>query len=511
MRKSVRSLAIVIGALIGAVAIGWSVTLSSAVQLLATVLTMGGTQHPLVNAQGGWADDPAFVYDYADDAIRVYVAPSGIGGSNDPGDYQAVAVHTPEEFGPIFGTTTFDDSVDAGVTNLDHCVQGHARCVARTVNGDPDSPLVVPAPPFVIYGYSQSAVIATIEKRRLIEQYSQEGAGPPPEITFVLLANPNRPNGGVMQRFEGLYIPLLDVTFNGSTPTDSDVDGDGVQDFTTIDVARQYDGWADFPAYPLNMASTANALLGIYYLHGDYWSEGVGTPLKQGTVGDTTYYMIPTERLPLLMPLQQLGVPSPILTALDAPLRVIVEWGYDRDPAHVGTPTRAGLIPLINPITGVVNLVVAIPTGLDDGLAEAADDPDFRPLGTEAVTSPYGVGGEELGEPLPAPEPEAAPADPAATLASNAPAPAEKKAVVEPDTGTEPTPVKPVVDRPRTNVLRNLIPQREDTASEAPAERRPLKRLFTGLTGQREETREPSTTSGGPDSEPAADATPDAA
>ncbi len=166
-RKSARSLTLVIGAVFGVLAIGWSVTLSSAVQLLAaTVLVMGGTQHPLVDADGNWAEDTDFVSGYADDAIRVYVAPSGIGGSSDPAGYTAVAVHTPEEFAPLYGTLTFDESVDAGVDNLDGCIQG--SCVARTV--DPDAPLVQPAPPFVVYGYSQSAVIATIEKRNLIER-----------------------------------------------------------------------------------------------------------------------------------------------------------------------------------------------------------------------------------------------------------------------------------------------------------------------------------------------------
>ncbi|WP_193047890.1 PE-PPE domain-containing protein [Mycolicibacterium baixiangningiae] len=494
VRTSARSLAVVVGAIFGILAIGWSVTLTSAVQLLAvTVLAMGGTQHPLVDGQGGWADDPAFVSAYVDDAIRVYVAPSGaVRGDPADAEYAGVAVHTPEEFGPVFGTKTFDDSVAAGTDNLDKCVHGSAQCVSHTMTGDPQ-----PGAPIVVYGYSQSAVIATIEKRKLIEQYNETGEAP--DVTFVLLANPNRPNGGVLQRFDGFHIPMLDVTFSGSTPTDSE--------FTTVDIARQYDGWADFPAYPVNMAATANALLGIYYLHGDYWSDDVGAPLEQGQVGDTTYYLIPTERLPLLMPLHQLGVPTPLLTAMDAPLRVIVEFGYDRDPDHVGTRTRAGLIPLINPITGVTSLVLAIPTGLDDGLAEASADPQFRPLGTSAATSPYGVGGVELGDPMPSPEPITT----TASSESTEVAPIETP-VAERNSGTQPVPVQPVLDRPRTNILRNLVPPRGDTSSEAPAvERRPLKRLLTRLTGPREETQGPAAATGGGDPEPAAHSDPDAA
>lgn len=479
VRKSFRSLTVVIGAVFGVLAIGWWATLSAAVQLLAvTVLTMGGTQHPLVDAQGGWADSPEFVSAYTHDAIHLFVAPSDIGGSTDPADYNAVAVYTPEEFGPVYGTKTFDDSVAEGVTNLDRCVQGSDQCVARTVSGQP-----VAGSPIVIYGYSQSAVIATIEKRALIQQWKETGQAP--DVSFVLIANPNRPNGGILERFEGLYIPLLDVTFNGATPTDSP--------FPTVDIARQYDGWADFPAYPLNMVATTNALLGIYYLHGDYTSAGVGAPLEQGSAGDTTYYMIPTKRLPLLMPLEQLGVPSPILTALDAPLRVIVEWGYDRDPNHVGTPTHAGIIPVVNPITGLTNLVIAIPTGLDDGAAEAAGDPTFRPLGTKPVTSPYGVGGEDLGAPLGAPEPvEAKQAEPQASTPVTS---VETKTVAEEESGTPPAePAKPVVDRPRTNILRSLVPPRADTSSDTPTKPRPIKRLLTSLTGKHQDAEDSGTT-----------------
>ena len=42
-------------------------------------------------------------------------------------------------------------------------------------------------------------------------------------------------------------------------------------------------------------------------MHGDYQSVGLGDALYQGSYGDTDYYMIPSQRLPLLMPLQRGG------------------------------------------------------------------------------------------------------------------------------------------------------------------------------------------------------------
>jgi hypothetical protein len=196
-------------------------------------------------------------------------------------------------------------------------------------------------------------------------------------VSFVLIGNPNRPNGGILQRFEGLTVPFAGITFDGATPTNTD--------FKTVDITRQYDGWSDFPNNPLNPFATANAVAGIHYLHGDYQSVGLGDGLYQGAYGDTDYYMIPSQRLPLLMPLTEAGVPSPIVTILDAP----------------------------------TNFIIAIPTGLDDGAQEAAN---IRPFGTPPIDqrSPYGVGGPPVnagsfdtnGNPLPtAPQPAAAAPD----------------------------------------------------------------------------------------------------
>ena len=104
----------------------------------------------------------------------------------------------------------------------------------------------------VIYGYSQGATIANLEKRKLAEQYPAGTTAP--DIDFVLSGDPNLPNGGLLARFPGLYIPILDLSFNGPEPTDTQ--------FDTVVITRQYDGVADFPLYPLNVISLLNAVLG---------------------------------------------------------------------------------------------------------------------------------------------------------------------------------------------------------------------------------------------------------
>ena len=59
-------------------------------------------------------------------------------------------------------------------------------------------------------------------------------AGSTLPVSFVLIGNPNRPNGGILQRFEGLTVPFAGITFDGATPTNTD--------FKTVDITRQYDG-----------------------------------------------------------------------------------------------------------------------------------------------------------------------------------------------------------------------------------------------------------------------------
>jgi hypothetical protein len=60
-----------------------------------------------------------------------------------------------------------------------------------------------PGDPFVVEGYSQSASIAVLEKEDLA------AVGQHPDVTFLLLGNPNQPDGGLVERFVGLDIPSV--------------------------------------------------------------------------------------------------------------------------------------------------------------------------------------------------------------------------------------------------------------------------------------------------------------
>jgi len=180
---------------------------------------------------------------------------------------------------------------------------------------------------------------------------------------------------------------------------------------------------SDFPTYPLDVLADANTIAGLLLVHINYGNIGLpGLPaalanhgyldmndaILQDQYGDTDYYLIPAKRLPMLMPLAMIGVPDPVLATLDAPLRVLVEAGYDRTISP-GQPTTAQLFPTINPRTPARNVAVAIPTGIDDGLQEMGLG---RPFGTVAA-GPYGVGGP----------PVALPANSSATMTAAFPKP----------------------------------------------------------------------------------------
>jgi PE-PPE domain len=181
----------------------------------------------------------------------------------------------------------------------------------------------------VASGYSQGAIVLTYEKQRLMALPPEERPAAD-ELTFVHIGDLSGP-GGIMQFLPpGTYIPIIGVTMVGPVETPYD----------TVYVTREYDGYADFPDHPLNLISTANAVAGIVYVHYSYVEadldldkvpeENVTTTVNsQG--GTTTSYLIPTEKLPLVQPLRDIGVPEPVVAAIEQPLKQVVDAGYDRN------------------------------------------------------------------------------------------------------------------------------------------------------------------------------------
>ena len=298
---------------------------------------------------------------------------------------------------------TINQSVRAGVADLETAMAEH---------GNDD---------LVIYGYSQGAMVANREKRKLAEQYPGPEA---PDIDFVLSGDPNLPNGGLLARFPGLYIPILDFSFNGPEPTDTQFD-------TTV-ITQQYDLFADFPLYPLNFIADCERVAGLHLrapIPLRRQPADPSTPLPD-THGNNDYYFFETNDLPLFGPLRTLGVPEALIDVFEPFFRVLVELGYDRTIAP-WEPTPARLIPRFDPVTLVTDLVDAIGEGINNAaallgspapLSSTAAQPTTKqvvsapettlsisPDGVAATTQSMFVAGQPLATPSSTPTPAPAP------------------------------------------------------------------------------------------------------
>lgn len=335
VKAAVSAATIAAAAVGGAVVLGAAPTLSVSPQLAASLHYLRGTNI------GGIPTDQQY-----EDFITTVIDGSGV--TEPDGPYQKVPYNA--GFRPFshggFDDLSYDDSVEQGLQLL----------AAQQ-----------PAPGDVIFGFSQGAVVASLYK------------GTHTGNTYILVGNPNRPNGGVMQRFTGAKIPLLDVTFSGATPNNG-VGGEPGD--LTIDVTRQYDGWADFPRYLWNPLAIANAIAGIALIHGATQFELTAEQLEEAKAsGDsdyyqfdadsnTHYYVIRTYPIPLLMPLDPFLSDS-AMAALDAPLRRFIETAYDR--SDYSEPARASLFK---------------PWGADRSSAQTADVAEAtEPVDTESVES----------------------------------------------------------------------------------------------------------------------------
>lgn len=345
-------------------------------QLTGTSLIMGGTGVPLSIPP----DTEDLIGSQVNGTYGELILPSGlcVGGS---GGCRLAAVYTPEQLWPLIGTMSFGQSVAAGQQLLDNCIRG-AECITTEFPYTTTGPTTMTDSNYVVVGESQSSVIASYEKSYLIAHPVADTS-----VSFILISNQNRPNGGILERFVGSYIPILDIVFDGATPTGSPEP----TPLTTVDIASQYDGWADFPTNPLNLLADVNALLGATLLHSIFRSFK-GEPQLQGQFQDTTYYLQPPSIVPLLLPLTLIPlIGRPLADVLDPFVRVLVETAYDRT-VNPGQPTPANYLYFPDPVKTLVNLAIAIPTGLDDAIADMSGDPSNRPFGTSPA-APYGVGG----------------------------------------------------------------------------------------------------------------------
>jgi PE-PPE domain-containing protein len=310
---------------------------------------------------------------------------------------------TPEGLYPLIGgpkELPYDTSVAQGVTILNNALQ-QQFAAGNDVT---------------VFGYSQSSTIASLEMQDIVNGSAGIHPGAD-ELSFVLTGDPNNPNGGLLERFDfppgsSFSLPSLGQTFDGATP---------VTEYPTEIYSAEYDPISDFPRYPINFLSDLNAILGFLFVHTQYpdltaseLASAVEVPTSAGYDGATTYWMIPTDDLPLLDPLRSVPVVGPVMADLLQPdMQVLVNLGYG-DPdygwvnADADVPTTLGLFPSLADLEKVPGLLV---TGTEEGIQKAISDLEEpsqlfslanNPL-VELLQTPYfaAVASEDLSIPPP--------------------------------------------------------------------------------------------------------------
>ncbi|WP_231513353.1 PE family protein [Mycobacterium paragordonae] len=344
-----------------AAAARWYADAEAANASLLTGFAQTASVDPLTALIMGGNDNPQPIPEYVAAINEAYIQPRFPGAVPQ-------GLYTPEQFWPNNGTLTFGQSVAQGVTLLNDEINHQINTLGNSV---------------VVFGYSQSAAIATNEINALMAM----GAPHAGQLSFVLASNPNAPDGGILARFPGFYIPFLDVPFTGATPPNSP--------YPTSMYTIQYDGVANAPQYPLHVLSDLNALMGYFYLHPTYQyltAAEVGSalllPTAPGYTGNTQYYMWLTQNLPLLQPIRDIPLLGPPLADLIQPdLRVLVDLGYGNigiGADYPNVPTPARLWQVIDPFTVTFDLAKGAVQGpqaalVDIGLLPPAYLPDTYP------------------------------------------------------------------------------------------------------------------------------------
>src|SRR5690349_3968645 len=193
MTAKIRSLLLAIIALAATLVIATVPGVAPQVALLATTaIIMGGAGHPLSTPP----DSLTWVEAYTNNRMDNYVNQSPLPGASTD---NVLVVITPEQrilgfgFDPSFTFAgifdgPFDKAVADGQKNLDKCIKG-VGCAYNT-GASTVTPTTDPTTQYIVYGYSQSSSVATMEKIALAKQYPDGGG---PNVSFILTANGNRP------------------------------------------------------------------------------------------------------------------------------------------------------------------------------------------------------------------------------------------------------------------------------------------------------------------------------
>ena len=272
---------------------------------------------------------------------------------------------SPEQLLPGYfvGDTVTNIAYPAAIFGMDASVAVAATGIERAMEHR--------SGPVVIGGFSQGAIAVTYAMRAIMALPADQRPATD-ELTFLTIGDPTTPSG--ILRFLDSIVPVIELTPVAMPETPYD----------TVVINGEYDGWGDFPDRPWNLASVVNALLGTVYVHGHYEMIPGGLDLSTADIsttvnslgGQTTTYLIPTEKLPLLQPLRDIGVPEEFVAAIEVPVRVVVDAGYARHDAPAA--------PVISPAAAGPVSVAATPRRTPTTAAARGGTPGPRPTAARA-------------------------------------------------------------------------------------------------------------------------------
>lgn len=139
-----------------------------------------------------------------------------------------------------------------------------------------DNALHNTAGPIIVLAHSQGAQVVS----HWLREHANDPTAPSPDrLTFLLTGNPLRSSGG-----HGIGRHEFGNTIGEPTPTTSR--------WTVIDVARKYDGWADWPTDDSNRQAVKYARLGMHSYHVHYDEVDLDDPTHMvWKVGTTTFVL----------------------------------------------------------------------------------------------------------------------------------------------------------------------------------------------------------------------------
>jgi hypothetical protein len=367
--------------------------ISREVNLMAgdVALIMGGSGVPTPTQQ------------YADTAADLYLQPNGFGGTSGrlpfdrffDGHESAATGDALYQLPPngVSGAPEVLTTPELFTDRLYSETQGAADLLQAIRQAIVDGS-VSPDNPLYAFGYSQSSALSGLT----MQQLASAGV-PANDLHFVLVGDPSTPDGGIYSEFGLTTIApgLSDLTPDNLYPTDV--------------YTLEYDPVADWPQYSSDLLSDLNALDGLLFEHLAYLGltpQQISDAIPLETTGDslTSYYMIPSETLPILDPLLMMPViGQPLYDLLEPDTSILVNLGYgsitdgwNQGPADTVTTVNFGL-----PDMDWNQVFSALDTGAQQGweafTADLSNPATYQveplvdsPALTQLISAEYGAG-----------------------------------------------------------------------------------------------------------------------